>query len=167
VLVSAGGGRVGEPLLAAAVRAQPLTGRPMRLVGGPLLPDAAWERIEALAGPDVELRRCVGDLGAELREARASVSQAGYNTALEVVRSGVPALLVPYATPEEDEQSRRARRLERLRAVRVLHPERLDPVALAGAIRGLEDFWPQPAGIALDGARRTTEWLGAAIEVAA
>ena len=50
------------------------------------------------------------------RAPRASVSQGGYNTALEVVRSGVPALVVPYATPEEDEQTRRARRLERLGA---------------------------------------------------
>ena len=167
VLVSAGGGLVGEALLTAAVRAQPLTARTMRVVGGPLLPDAAWERIGALAGPDVELVRSVADLGAELRQARASVSQAGYNTALEVVRSGVPALLVPYATPEEDEQSRRARRLERMRAVRVLEPGRLNPVALAGAIRGLEDFWPHPAGVDLGGARRTTEWLGAMLAMAA
>ena len=67
----------------------------------------------------------MADLGAELRAARASVSQGGYNTALEVVRSGVPGLIVPYATPEEDEQTRRARRLERLGAVRVLAAERL------------------------------------------
>jgi predicted glycosyltransferase len=167
VLVSAGGGLVGEPLLTAAVKAQPLTGRPMRVIGGPLLPGDAWERIAAVAPPEVELVRAVPDLGAELRAARASVSQAGYNTALEVVRSGVPALLVPYATPEEDEQSRRARRLERMRAVRILAPERLDPIALAGAIRGLEDFWPHPAGVDVDGAHRTAEWLSSAIAVAA
>jgi predicted glycosyltransferase len=167
VLVSAGGGLVGEPLLTAAVSAQPLTGRPMRVIGGPLLPDDAWERIAALAPREVELVRTVPDLGAELREARASVSQAGYNTALEVMRSGVPALLVPYVTPEEDEQARRARRLERMRAVRVLDSDRLDPIALAGAIRGLDDFWPHPADVDLDGARRTAEWLDAMIAVAA
>ena len=167
VLVSAGGGLVGEPLLTAAIRAQPLTGRPMRVIGGPLLPEDAWERIRALAPPGVELAGTVPDLGAELRKARASVSQAGYNTALEVVRSGVPALLVPYVTPQEDEQSRRARRLERMRAVRVHDPGRLEPAALAAAIRGLEDFWPRPAAIDLDGARRTAEWLDAMVAVAA
>ena len=67
----------------------------------------------------------------------ASVSQCGYNTALEVVRAGVPALVVPYATPEEDEQRRRARRLARLGAVRMLDPERLDPATLAREIEGL------------------------------
>jgi predicted glycosyltransferase len=167
VLVSAGGGLVGEALLTAAVRAQPLTGMPMRVVGGPLLPEDAWERIDALAGPEVELRRTVADLGAELREARASVSQAGYNTALEVVRAGVPGVLVPYATPQEDEQTRRARRLERLGAVRVLAPETLTPAALAGAIRGLRTFCPPPAAIDLDGAWRTAEWLDTRVAVAA
>ena len=58
------------------------------------------------------------------RGAAATVSQAGYNTTLEIVRAGVPALVVPYATPEEDEQLRRARRLADLGVLRVL--ERLD-----------------------------------------
>ena len=159
VVVSAGGGLVGEPLLRAAAEAQPEAGVPLRLIAGPLLPDAAWQRLCALEGPGVELRRTVADLGAELRGARASVSQGGYNTALEVVRSGVPGLLVPYATPEEDEQLRRARRLERLGAVRVLAPERLGRSTLAAELRRLLAFRPRPASVDLGGARRTGELL--------
>ena len=159
VVVSAGGGLVGEPLLRAAAEAQPDAGVPVRLIGGPLLPDAAWERLRALAGPGVELRRTVADLGAELRAARASVSQGGYNTALEVLRSGVPGLLVPYATPEEDEQLRRARRLERLGAVRVLAPDELSRATRAAELRGLPAFQPRPAAVDLGGARRTGDVL--------
>ena len=159
VLVSAGGGRVGEPLLRAAAEAQPDIGVPLRLIGGPLLPDGAWERLRALEGPQVELRRTVADLGEELCGARASVSQGGYNTALEVVRSGTPGLLVPYATPEEDEQLRRARRLERLGAVRVLAPDRLAPTTLAAEVRRLLGFEPRPASVDLDGAGRTAALL--------
>ena len=159
VVVSAGGGLVGEPLLRAAAEAQPAAGVPLRLIGGPLLPDAAWERLRALEGPAVELRRTVADLGAELRVARASVSQGGYNTALEVLRSGTPGLLVPYATPEEDEQLRRARRLERLGAVRVLSPERLAPATLAAELRRLLAFEPRPASVDLGGAARTAALL--------
>jgi predicted glycosyltransferase len=159
VVISAGGGLVGEPLLRAALEAQPAIGVPMRVIGGPLLPEDAWQRLTALAGPGVELRRTVADLGAELRAARASVSQGGYNTALEVVRSGVPGLIVPYATPEEDEQTRRARRLERLGAVRVLAAERLGRASLAGEVRRLLAFRPRPASVDLDGARRTGEVL--------
>jgi predicted glycosyltransferase len=159
VVVSAGGGLVGEPLLRAAVEAQralwPLTGVAMRLIGGPLLPEPEWRRLNELASgqPGLELLRSVPDLGAELRHARASVSQGGYNTALEVVRSGVPGLIVPYATAEEDEQTRRARRLERLGAVRVLDAARLAPAALAGEIERLLAFRPRRARVDLDGAR--------------
>ena len=165
VLVSAGGGLVGERLLRAAAEAQPAAGVPMRMVGGPLLPDDAWERVRALAGPGVELRRTVADLGAELRAARASISQGGYNTALEVVRSGVPALIVPYETPEEDEQARRAARLERLGAVRVLPAARLD--ALGDELPRLLRFAPARAAVELDGAPRSAALLEALLEHAA
>ena len=129
----------------------------MRLIAGPLLPDDAWRRVRALAGPGIEVRRTVADLGAELRAARASVSQGGYNTALEVLRAGVPGLIVPYATAEEDEQTRRARRLERLGAVRVLAAERLP--SLAAELRRLLSFEPRAASVDLDGARRTARLL--------
>jgi predicted glycosyltransferase len=159
IVVSAGGGLVGEPLLRAAAAAQPAAGVPVRLIAGPLLAEDAWRRLRALAGPGVELRRSVADLGTELRSARASISQGGYNTALEVVRSGVPGLIVPYATREEDEQTRRARRLERLGAVRVLPAERLGAVTLAAEIRRLLAFEPRPASVDLEGARRTGRLL--------
>ena len=161
MVVSAGGGLVGEPLLRAAAEAQPAAGVPMRLIAGPLLPDDAWRRLQRAGRARASScgARCA-DLGAELRAARASVSQGGYNTALEVVRSGVPGLIVPYATPEEDEQTRRARRLERLGAVRVLaagaaralHARRRGAAAAQRSSRA-------PASVDLDGARRTGRLL--------
>ena len=66
---------------------------------------------------------------------------------------------MPYATPEEDEQLRRARRLERLGAVRVLAPERLAPSTLAAELRRLLAFEPRPASVDLGGAARTAELL--------
>jgi predicted glycosyltransferase len=165
VVVSAGGGLVGEPLLRAAVEAHriawPVTRLPMRVIAGPLLPEDAWRRLRAAADgqPGLELRRSVPDLAAELRGAAASISQCGYNTSLEVLRSRVPALVVPYATAEEDEQRRRARRLERLGAVRVLEPERLDPAVLARELERLPEFEPAPPAIDLGGARSTARTL--------
>jgi predicted glycosyltransferase len=158
VVVSAGGGLVGEPLLRAALAAQRLSGVPMRLIAGPFLPALAWQALNAQAD-GAELVRAVDDLAGELASARASISQCGYNTALEILRSGVPALVVPYAAEEEDEQLRRARRLERLGALRVLEPERLAPDTLAAALRELADFEPRPAAVDLEGAQRSCELL--------
>src|SRR6185312_6686134 len=101
VVVSAGGGRVGAPLLEAAIDAQPALWNaervPMRLIAGPFLPEPDWRglRRRARGRPGLELIRAVPDLAVELRGARASVSQCGYNTALEVLQAGLPALVVP------------------------------------------------------------------------
>jgi predicted glycosyltransferase len=165
LVVSAGGGRFGAPLLRAAAVAQPAirarTGLPIRLVAGPFLRDADWLHLsrEVRGRDGLELLRSVPDLGAELASARASLSQCGYNTALEVIRSRVPALVAPFAAPGEDEQTRRASLLQRLGTVRVLSGDDLSPVALAEAVdRALREP-PRRVELDLGGAQRTTEIL--------
>jgi predicted glycosyltransferase len=163
LLVSAGGGRVGEPLLRCALAAQPeirkRTGLRLRLVAGPFLPDPAFRALQTeVAGHDgIVLERQVDDLCGLLAGVTASVSQAGYNTTLDVLQAGVPALVVPFSERREDEQGRRARRLAELGALRVLDPERLEPHALAAAVRELASFRPVPLGLEMDGARRSVE----------
>jgi predicted glycosyltransferase len=165
LVVSAGGGRVGAPLLNAAIDAHsllwPAERLPMRLIAGPFLPAPDWRRLRRLARGrrGIELRRAVPDLAAELRGARASVSQGGYNTTLEVLRARVPALVVPYSAAGEDEQLRRARRLAELGLVRVLDPAELDGTRLAEAILAV---MPEPVPrveLDLGGARASAELL--------
>ena len=161
VVASAGGGAYGGGLLRTAAEAHRLeladAGIDMRIVAGPFLSDAEWHALRDAAReqPGLEVRRSVPDLTAELRTAAASVSQCGYNTTLDLLRTGVPALVVPFADGNEDEQTRRAERLERLGAVRVLPADRADAAALADAIKGLLAFRPAPVALDLDGARNT------------
>ena len=97
------------------------------LIAGPLLPDAAWDRA-ARRSRARHRARAVGARPRRRAARRRRVGQpGGYNTALEVVARRRPALVVPYATPEEDEQLRRARRLERLGSCACSRPERLAP----------------------------------------
>ena len=147
IVVSAGGGRVGLPLLKEAMLAS--NGRPMRAIAGPLMPDDDYAQLHELRPDNVELLRSVPNLAAELSRAAGSISQCGYNPALDLVRTRVPALVVPYAVDGEDEQTRRARRLEHLGIVKVA--DHADPALL--------DFTPEPARLDLDGAARTTELL--------
>ena len=165
VLVSAGGGIVGYPLFTAALAAHaqlwPQRRVPMRIIAGPFLPEAEWQAVCHEAGdrPGVELVRHVPDMVAEMRRARLSISQCGYNTALDVVVSGVPALLVPYAAKGENEQSRRCTALAELGAVRHFEGTLADTPAFAAAIADALDFRPRPAALALDGAPRTAGLL--------
>ena len=161
VLVSAGGGLVGFPLLSAALQAQrllPANERaPMKIVAGPFLPEPEWCALQELAPTcaDVTLLRSVPDLAAEMRAASLSISQCGYNTAMDIIGSRVPALVVPYSAEREDEQSNRAERLQQLGALRVLAPSELSDVNLSQAIRAMGGFVPQANSLNLNGAQRS------------
>jgi len=170
VVVSAGGGRVGEPLLHAAVEAHAHVWRAARLemhaIAGPFLPEAAWTSLARGCSDREGLRldRSVPALRPALASAAASVSQFGYNTALDVVRARVPALVVPYADGGEDEQMVRARRLEQLGAVRVLAPDRLSGNVLAAEILETLRFRPRQLHLDLDGASRTRQLVRSLVE---
>jgi predicted glycosyltransferase len=165
LIVSAGGGIVGEPLFRAAVEAHrinwPTLGLPTTIVAGPFAPPGVVSSlVEAATTMDgLRVLSHVPDLGEWLRSARASVSQCGYNTMLDVVRSGVPALVVPFATDAEDEQSRRAQRLADMGMVRWLDPRALTPARLAPAVEALLDFEPAVRSLSLDGAATSARML--------
>jgi predicted glycosyltransferase len=164
VVISAGGGLYGGPLMEAAIDAHEhlaADGIALDLVGGPFIPDDAWLalRRRAHGRTGLRLRRSVPDLCAELAGASASVSQCGYNTALDVLRAGVPALVVPFAEGREDEQTRRAERLAGMGALRVVSGRRLDGARLAREIREVLAFRPAPMDLKVDGAVQTRRIL--------
>jgi len=105
------------------------------------------------------LVRSVPDLYSELSQDRASVSQCGYNTAMEIIQAQIPALVVPFADGGEDEQLKRARRLEALGALRVLEQKEMTPQRMAQEIRNLIDFQPRTTQLNFNGAHRSTEIL--------
>jgi predicted glycosyltransferase len=163
LLVSAGGGIVGEPLFRAvlAARQRLAAPPPLRIVAGPFLPEAAWQalRYDTAGERGVTLLRQVPDMVDEMRVARASISQCGYNTALDLIVAGVPALVAPYETATENEQRGRAERLAALGAMLCLPRGALDAAGLAAAIDRLRGFTPRPAALDLDGADASTRAL--------
>jgi predicted glycosyltransferase len=162
LVISAGGGIAGASLLSTAAEAHRLLDDlHMKIIAGPFLPEHAWRalRRQTEGRRGITLKRSVPDLGRELHTARASLSQCGYNTALEILQARVPALVVPYVERGEDEQTRRARRLERLGAVRVLDPADLRPEVLADEIRALLRFHPRRPRLDLQGGPNTVRIL--------
>ncbi len=137
VIVSAGGGAVGAPLLQAALAARPLTAladRRWRLLVGPNMPDADRAALAASAGPDVIVEPVRADFPSLLRNAALSISQAGYNTVVETLCHGDRAVLVPFGTARETEQADRARVLVERGMVAAVAPDELTPASLAAAI---------------------------------
>jgi predicted glycosyltransferase len=165
VLVSAGGGLVGAPLFRAAVGAQSrlLADHGLRtvVVTGPFLPGPVVEELHQCAAraSGLEVVRYLPDLGEEMAASTVSVSQAGYNTTMDILGCTTPAVVVPYGEGREDEQNARASRLERLGALRVLDPERLSAQSLGDAVRDALAWTPMTVPLELDGRTRTAELL--------
>jgi predicted glycosyltransferase len=156
IVVSAGGGGVGGRLLACALAARPLAAA--RRYRWRIL--TAGTDLAAARAPGLVVEPNRPDFPALLRRARLSVSQAGYNTVVDVLAAGARALLVPFAENRENEQSQRAAALAARGRAAVLAETELHPVMLARAI-DLAAAAPQPGAhaIRLDGAARGAEML--------
>jgi predicted glycosyltransferase len=163
IVVSAGGGMVGEHLLSTAVKTHELLVQEgpveTEIITGLFLPENARRKLRELARGKVGLkvRRFVPDLSALMRTADVSISQGGYNTTLDILRANVPALIVPFSRGQEDEQLKRARKLETLGALRVLAEQDMQPVRLANEIRDLFKFDARRPKLDLDGVRKSTQ----------
>lgn len=162
-LVSAGGGAGGAPLLLAGVRTRTQHLLPedigLRIVAGSRLPEPAWRDLEreAEGASNLELIRWVPDLRVEMQRAAVSVSRCGYNTALDIIGTRTPSLVVPFVEKREDEQTFRAAKLEQLGVARVLTEERLTPATLAAGISDTLNFTPRHLELDCRGAERSVE----------
>lgn len=154
VLVSSGGGMVGEPLVRAAVavheRLAARTGLTTTVVAGPFLPEPVWQWLqdESDRSPSLTVVRRVPDLAQEMRRSTVTLSQAGYNTTMDILRAGTPAVVVPFSEGTEDEQTRRADRLAALGILRTV------PAVALSADRLLDELCAaastRPAAVTLD-----------------
>ncbi|MEZ5830592.1 MAG: glycosyltransferase [Dongiaceae bacterium] len=165
ILVSAGGGAVGYPLLAAAIRAKRLTRyrhRPWRIVTGANLPEAERKELDKLAAgdADITIEGFRADFSKLLTVCQLSVSQGGYNTIMELIATRCPAVVVPFAEGGESEQTLRARMLVERGVLSMVDPEFLTAGTLAAAIDAARP--PAALDLALDGAQQSAEALIAA-----
>ena len=158
IIASAGGGAVGAALIGAAKEAAALLPGNLRwlLVAGPNLPEADFAALSEDVGLNVTLVRFRKDFPSLLRGAKVSISQAGYNTVGDLLRTECRAILIPFVAGGETEQTVRAERLQALGLADILpedgltsgHVKEAVEKALAAPRRG-------PVLLDLDGAEKT------------
>ena len=161
IVASTGGGKVGRDLLSAAVEAvcaQPDANLRLRIFIGPFMEQSDLERLRFQASGDsrVSVEEFSSDFPGELARADLAITMAGYNTCMDILSTGVNALVYPFA--QNREQTLRAERLERLGALQILRS--LDPEDLSARIR--EALLAPPSSraessIDLRGATRTAQ----------
>jgi predicted glycosyltransferase len=167
LIVSSGGGMVGEPLVRAAVEVHRdlfiRTGLRTTVVAGPFLPEPVWEwlRLEARQSPVLDAVRRVDDLAGEIGRSALSLSQGGYNTTMDLLRAGTPAVVVPYAQGTENEQTLRTSRLAELGVLRMV-TDLGDRDALLAQLADAAGSTPAAVTLDLSGAETTARLLAPA-----
>lgn len=166
IVVSAGGGRHGYPLLNAAVAASSLLAKRLPhhiyAFAGPFMPEKDFSKLQQAAAhrPNVTLRRYTSLLIDFFDKADLSVSLGGYNTTMNVLRTHVRSLLLPSLNPSQtDEQRIRAEKLAHLGVLTLLTPQALPPERLAEAIVTALGQTPTAHQIDLQGAVHTASYL--------
>ena len=136
VIVSAGGGPVGNAVFQTAIRsARAMSDKTWRILVGGSDRGGLIKMLNADAkGAPVIVEPVRPDFRQMLLHAAASVSLCGYNTALDVLQSGVPAVFVPFDDGGEVEQTLRASALAKLQSINVLASANLTDDRLCQAV---------------------------------
>jgi predicted glycosyltransferase len=158
IVASSGGGKVGVDLLASAilaVQSMPDHDILLRVFVGPFMeePDQGFLKHLTTGDPRTCLQPFSPNFPAELMSADLSISMAGYNTCMDLISTGVKALVFPF--PQNREQGLRAGKLQSLGLVRVIAD--LDAVSLARAITDAltSPFCSDCLNLDLEGAPKT------------
>ena len=161
IVTSIGSGSVGAPLLEAVANAARFddTMRDLRfqMFTGPYCPPEVVEKLQTTEQQNVTIERFADHFVDWLAAADLSVSMAGYNTSMNTLAAGVPALMLPF--DQNREQRLRVEQLIGDHSIRMLEEQDLTPQRLAALIRTQLQAGRYRTRLDLDGARQTVALL--------
>ncbi|MBD2563700.1 MULTISPECIES: glycosyltransferase family protein [Nostoc] len=133
ILVSVGGGRFGHELLESVVKTAPFLEKVLphniQVFTGPFIPDSKFHELQAMArhSKNLHIRRYTPYLLNYMKKADLSINMSGYNTTMNVLTTGVRAMILPFTGNQDREQTIRAEKLSNLGIVKFINPNDLQP----------------------------------------
>ena len=167
VLVSAGGGILGWDMITTAVQTWKILrgngyiqNMKMVIFVGVFMKDAEYDAIKEMCTEDFFcLSRFTNNFLQWMQGAELSISQAGYNTCMNVLETGVKAILVPIPAETDLDQAPRAEKFSKLGIADMIRSEELSLERMANAILERLRKPRVKHNILLDGAERTRQLL--------
>ena len=138
ILVSIGGGRFGheliEKVLEASIILEKFLPHKIQIFAGPFMPEEKFLELQKLAANkiNINLRKYTAHLLSYMKKAALSISLGGYNTTMNVLRTGVNAMIYP--SNDGNEQRIRSEKLENLGIIELIRPQDLQCERLAQKI---------------------------------
>ena len=143
ILVSAGGGVAGRHLYEVALEAaRSGHGKAYQwhLLIGNAVAEKKYQKWQQVKSDNVRLEHNRADFRNLLRRCELSISQCGYNTAVDLIVTATKGIVVPYEINNEQEQLIRAIALEKRGYVRMLREFTLNSDKLLETIRNLKNI---------------------------
>ncbi|KJH72471.1 glycosyltransferase family protein [Aliterella atlantica] len=138
ILASIGGGRIGSEVLETLIESSAILSQKLphviKIFTGPFLPVEKVAKLRKLAGDrsHIQIETYTSQLLDYMNTADISISLSGYNTTMNILSTGVRAIVVPIGHECQDkEQLHRTQKLEKLGIVSSICPEDLSPLHLA------------------------------------
>jgi len=161
IVASIGGGNVGSELLHAVIEAFKILERSipahLQLFCGPYCDESAYTALQNYIEKNITIDRFSSHFPEWLATADLSISMAGYNTCMNLVQAGIPALVYPFK--QNREQRLRAEKLGKKALISIVEDVDLTPHLLAGKIAEQIKNQRIKASINLDGAEETARRL--------
>jgi predicted glycosyltransferase len=147
IVAMAGGGADAYPMMRALLDALPSINARQRsflaLVAGPFMPAEQRRDLEARArGLPARVSMSVSDTLSYIEAADLTIAMAGYNTTMEILRSGKRAILIPRRGPSA-EQRMRARLFAEQGWVEMIDPDDLDVANVTAQVCGALERGPR------------------------
>ncbi len=165
ILVSVGGGRFGHDLLECVVKAAPflkeLLPHHIQMFTGPFIPEAVFAKLQNLAAgqTNITIECYTPQLLTYMQQADLSISMSGYNTTMNILMTGVRAMMMAFKGNGDEEQTIRVTRLEELGVVSVIHPDDLEPQKFAKKVVAYLSEQPATAHFDFGGVEKTAACL--------
>ncbi len=165
ILVSVGGGRFGHELLDCVVETAPLLATKLphqiQIFTGPFIPEEKFIQLKTQAAKsnNIKCDRFTSNLLRYMKQADLSISMAGYNTTMNILTTGVRAMMMAFTGNDDQEQRIRAQKLANLGILEIINPQELQPEIFAQKI--INSLQTQPKKITFDfnGVDKTTTIL--------
>ncbi|MGB3405723.1 MAG: glycosyltransferase [Microcoleaceae cyanobacterium] len=165
ILVSVGGGRFGHNLLECIAHTASILKdkipHHIQVFIGAFSPDEVLQNLQQITRnlDNITLNRYTPNLLNYMQQADLSIGMSGYNTTMNILTTGVKAMMMPFQGNNDIEQLTRVKILDRLGRVKMIHPEDLQPEKLAENIMNYLAEKPTHLSIDLDGVNQTAYYL--------
>jgi predicted glycosyltransferase len=165
ILVTVGGGRFGHDLLecvanTAAILEDKIPHH-LQVFTGPFSPDSVLENLQEITKEldNITIERYTPNLLDYMQQADLSIGMSGYNTTMNILSTGIKAMMMAFQGNNDKEQETRLKKLDDLGRVKMIYSEDLQPEIFARKIIKYLTESPNELTLDLNGVNCTATYL--------